>query len=72
MIDINEWCRGPVIYHDAEGKEQTGPVLFVRRLKELSISDEEIAKILNILDETCQECWDTDTSRSHCYCNADE
>lgn len=34
------------------------PVLLVERLQIAQFSNEQVARIVEIIDETCHECWD--------------
>lgn len=45
------------------------PSLFVRKLRDLPLSDEQIAGVLKAIDETCHECWDAEPG---CWCGRDE
>ena len=55
--------------HHYNGK----PVLFIERLQNAGFRDDDIKKILNIMNTTCNYCWDTDTSSwKRCHCSNDE
>lgn len=34
------------------------PMLFIQKLRDLQLADEQIAGVVNIIDEICNECWD--------------
>jgi hypothetical protein len=54
--NVNKWPDG------------YGPVLFVKKLKEV-LSDAQIAAVLQAIDSTCNYCWN---SGKNCYCMRDD
>ena len=46
--------------------------LLLGRLKNLDLSVEQIGNILQILESTCNYCWNVDDSVSSCHCMWDD
>jgi hypothetical protein len=66
MSEYLEW--GENTHYKHNGK----PITLVEKLLKIGLNEEKIKKVIEAINTTCSECWDTDTANKTCTCTWDE
>ncbi len=65
---IKIWSSEHLLWDYAYEDGGLGPVkepVLVRKLRKISLSDEQLMLVLKAIDTTCHECWD---GKANCQC----